>query len=869
MSMYKHLCFLLCAPLILSTSAFAYDVNFPADATIADNNRSTTSVNIAVAGLPVQSLAVPQADDRLLYHDFTPETFVIPASSQVTVTFGFTADWMNGYVYVDVDGDGTFEPETELLAYSHLSGKDSAGNATDGSTVNPPVFSLPASVAPGRYAMRFKVDWDSADPAGNNSDNNSIIANGGAIVDATLAVVESGTSIDVESSNCTARISEADNGNRIVSVTAYADCVYEGTRLTTGYSLDGSKLVNPQLARHDKVYLAGENESTLEIPAADIMGNSVVYVSALRVADIPIEGEYAVKYATLLPNGAKPDVNVDGEALAFENNGSGYYRASEPVNALVGGTAEVKFVGKSGDDVRFYLDSNQDGTFFSMPEALTNEHATTTANADEFSTVFNIPETPGVYRARIEVEGGCTADFFINAHASEVKLIPMALNGRIMSGDDTVLPETIPVGKGLRLKAYATLPGFETDKIIIRHGQNLDGPELIKGNPQWSDFEVNFTRTGNVIIPADVVDGDVAVYALFEEKPESEWTKVWGDEFNSDSMDPQRWVYHPRYGSTWNRLIAKTESGRNAVNTFSDGCYNSYARATTLADEESDFITGAICSEGKFSIKYGKIEARIKTVPHIGNFAAFWMMPAYSELRELGLNGWPQDGEIDIWEQVNDQQKAHHTVHSGWTGWRDYLQGAGAPPSGPWPEPKVKSPANTGSDDIDAYAWHIFALEWDAEALRWYIDGNLIFTYANQHYVEEGSQYYIDKVTWPFSKEFYIILNQSVGQANAWAKEPDKDFVYHTHFDYVRVYQKKGENGFTSRIEHNGDDPDFFVPAEGLPDIESSIENVEIPELSDGPAMLFDINGRRVAGVVSPGVYIEKRGNYARKIIVK
>jgi len=867
--MYKRFCSLLCAPLILSSSSFAYDVNFPEDATITNDMRSTTSVNVGVTGLPMQSLSVPQADDRLLYHDLTSEAFVIPAGSQVTVSFGYTTDWMNGYVYVDIDGDGIFEPETELLAYSNLNGKDSAGNATNGSVFNPPAFSLPASVVPGRYAMRFKIDWDSADPAGNNSNDNSIIANGGSIVDATLVVVEPGASIDVESNNCTAQISKADNGNCIVDVTTYDDCVYEGTRLTTGYSLDGYKLVNPQIARHSNVYLAGKDESSLEIPASDIMGNSVVYVSALRVADIPAEGDYAVEYATLLPNGAKPDVTVNGKALTFENNGSGYYRASGPVNVLVNGTADVKFTGKAGSDVRFYLDLNHDGTFFSMHGALTNEHAVTTVNGDVFSTTFDVPEIPGVYRARVEVEDGCTADFFINVHREEVKLMPMAMNGRIMKGDDTVLPEVIPVGKGLRLKAYATLPGFEANKVIIRHGQNLDGPELIKGNPQWSDFEVNLTQTGTVIVPADVVNGDVAVYVIFEEQPESEWTKVWGDEFNSGKMDAKRWGYHPRYGATWNRLIAKTIRGRKAVNNFSDGCYNAYAQATTLADEESDFITGAICSEGKFSIKYGKIEARIKTTPHTGNFPAFWMMPAYSELRDLGLNGWPQDGEIDIWEQVNDQQKAHHTVHSGWTGWKDYLQGAGAPPSGPWPEPVVKSPANSGSHDVDAYTWHVIALEWDAEALRWYVDGNLKFTYTNQHYVEEGSQYYIDKVTWPFSKEFYIILNQSVGQSGGWAQAPDKDFVYHTYFDYVRVYQKKGENGFTSGIDHNGDDPDFFVPSEGMPEIESSIENIGITDMQDGPALMFDINGRRVAGAVTPGIYIEKRGNYTRKIIVK
>lgn len=49
------------------------------------------------------------------------------------------------------------------------------------------------------------------------------------------------------------------------------------------------------------------------------------------------------------------------------------------------------------------------------------------------------------------------------------------------------------------------------------------------------------------------------------------------------------------------------------------------------------------------------------------------------------------------------------------------------------------------------------------------------------------------KGQWPFDKEFYIILNQSVGNGS-WAADADVTHTYATHFDWVRVYQKKSSS---------------------------------------------------------------------------
>ena len=56
--------------------------------------------------------------------------------------------------------------------------------------------------------------------------------------------------------------------------------------------------------------------------------------------------------------------------------------------------------------------------------------------------------------------------------------------------------------------------------------------------------------------------------------------------------------------------------------------------------------------------KYGKIEARIKIPNGQGIWPAFWMLGANFE-----TVSWPQCGEIDIMEHVNNENISNSTVH--------------------------------------------------------------------------------------------------------------------------------------------------------------------------------------------------------------
>ena len=103
----------------------------------------------------------------------------------VTPSVSYTGTWMHSYVYLDKNQDGQFDPQTELVSYSYYQGKNSEGQAvSNGNTIQPRPFTIPADLAPGIYRLRYKVDWDNNDPLGSGD----VLKHGGAFVDIRLNV---------------------------------------------------------------------------------------------------------------------------------------------------------------------------------------------------------------------------------------------------------------------------------------------------------------------------------------------------------------------------------------------------------------------------------------------------------------------------------------------------------------------------------------------------------------------------------------------------------------------------------------------------------------------------------------------------------
>lgn len=280
----------------------------------------------------------------------------------------------------------------------------------------------------------------------------------------------------------------------------------------------------------------------------------------------------------------------------------------------------------------------------------------------------------------------------------------------------------------------------------------------------WDDLDpAGRTDEKNSIIKNGGAVLDIHLEVLPEgEHAEGSYTMTFNDEFDgADGSQPEgtKWRRSNRYGSTWNRFISNSED----VVFLRDG--HLVCRAIPNPDQTDDpvpMLTGAIESRGLFSFTYGWIEARLKTTPHAGSFPAFWMMP------QPPTDGWPKGGEIDIFEAIDAQNTAFHTLHSNW------ITTLG----------KKNNPKSSFSEAVTQGEWHIFAANWTEDLITFYVDGNSVGSYA-----KSKSASALGQGQWPFQHDFYIILNQSVGDGS-WAKAPDTAFTYETLFDWVRVFQK-------------------------------------------------------------------------------
>ena len=191
-----------------------YTVNFDKTAYHSCNDRVLSSFSLQQTGKDKQTVNVFAS--RAAYEDHTSSVFNVEAGSELTASFNYSGQWMNGYIYIDRDNDGEFsykegqwdQAGTDLVAYSFYTtlanpkvndgnGYNSTGASVSGndrSNVNPPSFTAPTE--PGTYRIRFKIDWNCILPGGSND----ILSDGGGVWDATLKVVAAEPTVKEEKS---------------------------------------------------------------------------------------------------------------------------------------------------------------------------------------------------------------------------------------------------------------------------------------------------------------------------------------------------------------------------------------------------------------------------------------------------------------------------------------------------------------------------------------------------------------------------------------------------------------------------------------------------------------------------------------------
>jgi len=243
------------------------------------------------------------------------------------------------------------------------------------------------------------------------------------------------------------------------------------------------------------------------------------------------------------------------------------------------------------------------------------------------------------------------------------------------------------------------------------------------------------------------------------------WELIWSDEFDApdgSSADTGKWRVADTPGSANGELEYYTSRLENVYienPTGSNGVL--VIQALKEKYETREYTSGSLNTRGRFDQLYGRFEARIKIPFGQGIWPAFWMLGS--------TGGWPLGGEIDIMENIGKEPNIiHGTMHGpGYSG----ANGIG----GPFALPEGQRFA----DDF-----HLFAVEWEPNVIRWFVDDQLFKTSTPKD-LPEGA-------VWVYDHPFYLILNVAVG--GGWPGYPDDTTVFPQTMkvDYVRVYVRPG-----------------------------------------------------------------------------
>jgi len=254
--------------------------------------------------------------------------------------------------------------------------------------------------------------------------------------------------------------------------------------------------------------------------------------------------------------------------------------------------------------------------------------------------------------------------------------------------------------------------------------------------------------------------------------PTVAWTLVWSDEFNAPNgapVDSSKWVLETGGGGWGNEeLEYYTNRAKNAYQQDGNLVIKVLREKYKGPDGVSRNYTSArLKTQGKFSQAYGRFEARIKIPRGQGIWPAFWMLGD-----DIDKVGWPQCGEIDIMENIGREPAlVHGTIHGpGYSG----AKGIG-------------SPFGLAEGQRFADGFHVYAVEWEPDAIRFYVDDHLYATRTPSE-LPAGTK-------WVYDHPFFLLLNVAVGGSwpghpNASTKLPQRMLV-----DYVRVYRRSAPAG--------------------------------------------------------------------------
>nr|XP_027202044.1 uncharacterized protein LOC113795999 [Dermatophagoides pteronyssinus]QER90686.1 beta-1,3 glucanase [Dermatophagoides pteronyssinus] len=248
---------------------------------------------------------------------------------------------------------------------------------------------------------------------------------------------------------------------------------------------------------------------------------------------------------------------------------------------------------------------------------------------------------------------------------------------------------------------------------------------------------------------------------------------VWSDEFDSDRLDDQNWIYEQHCGRFNQELECYTKHREKNVriengHLMIEVCvepYNGY-----------NFTSGRLLT--RKSWKYGRFEIRARMPHGYQLWPAIWMLAKHET-----YGGWPTNGEIDIAEIIgNTADLMSSSIHYG-----------------PTVETMISMTSGVKNFSIDlSKDFHLYTLDWNEKHLQWSLDNRPYYSVNLDRIMccdDKSIKSPYTKKVQPFDQPFYLILNVAVGgtffgqppyvtpeQAKKWPKNT-------MEIDYIRIFQ--------------------------------------------------------------------------------
>ena len=255
-------------------------------------------------------------------------------------------------------------------------------------------------------------------------------------------------------------------------------------------------------------------------------------------------------------------------------------------------------------------------------------------------------------------------------------------------------------------------------------------------------------------------------------RPDINWYLAWSDEFNGNSLDKNKWTAQNQRNEvvylTDREENIKVENGNLVITARREKYLNMSGIEYTSAN-----IVTADYNKIKFDFLYGRMEIRAKLPYGQGLWPAFWTMG--NEYLQMGdTAGWPYAGEIDIMEMVGEGSEAGKRILSGNKRTTCNLH---------WGKDRDNHKESFASyflpgQQILADDYHIYAIEWDENEIRWYFDD------------VEIQKVNINDPTMmnAFHKPHWLIIGVHLRSGYAPAVNETTPLPQKMYVDYVRYY---------------------------------------------------------------------------------